>query len=266
MHRRNWNRVFVTGGTGFVGLRVVLALLEAGAEVTLLVHPDQEDKLGALRQHVHLVTGDVWNLPSLRGRSRGHGVVVHLVGSLRAEPARGLTYQQINLVSARNVISMAVSDGVPHFVLLSAASKPPGVPAEYLRSKREAEDYLRNSGLRWTIVRAPLLFDRGQPGGAFFSALSWIGGLPVLRVLIGRRAPLPVDIVAGAIAQAALHPDRVRDRRLYAGDLRRLGRLHRAQPQREERSPRISWTQDDDWAEENIPFGWLPDTSARRKE
>jgi NADH dehydrogenase len=266
MHRRNWNRVFVTGGTGFVGLRVVLALLEAGAEVTMLVHPDQEDKLGALRQHVHVITGDVWNLPSLRGRSRGHGVVVHLVGSLRAEPARGLTYQQINLVSARNAISMAVSDGVPHFVLLSAAGKPPGVSAEYLRSKREAEDYLRSSGLRWTIVRAPLVFDRGQPGGTFFSALSWIGGLPVLRVLIGRRAPLPVDIVAAAIAHAALHPELVRDRRLYAGDLRRLGRAYRHQTNHQERATQVLGTQEGGWAEEDVPFGWLPETPPRRKE
>lgn len=265
MHRRNWNRVFVTGGTGFIGLRVVLALIEAGAEVTMLVQPDQEDKLGALRSHVRLMTGDVWNLPSLRGRARGHGVVVHLVGSLRAEPARGLTYHQINLVSARNVISMAVSDGVAHFVLLSAASKPPGVPADYLRSKREAEDYLRTSGLRWTIVRAPLVFDREQAGGSFFSALSWVGGLPVLRLLIGRRAPLPVDIVARAIAQAALHPEQVRDRRLYAADLRRLGRVRRDVLERPER-PRISWAQQDSAPDEDVPFGWLPEMSPRERD
>ncbi|MGQ9850328.1 MAG: NAD-dependent epimerase/dehydratase family protein [Aggregatilineaceae bacterium] len=263
MHGRNWNRVFITGGTGFIGLRVVLTLLEAGAEVTMLVQPDQEEKLDTLRPHVRLVTGDVWNLPSLRGRSRGHGVVVHLVGSLHAEPARGLTYHQINLVSARNAISMAVSDGVPHFILLSAASKPPGVSAEYLRSKREAEDYLRTSGLRWTIIRAPLVFDRGQPGGAFFSALSWIGGLPVLRLLIGRRAPLPVDIVARAIARAALQPDQVRNRRLYASDLRRLGRANR--PGRPEALSPSLWAKEDGWAEEEVPFGWLPETPPKKQ-
>ena len=155
MHRRNWNKVFVTGGTGFIGLHTVSALVEAGAEVTVLVRPDHEEKLGALRRHVHTVPGDVWNSASLKRRSRGHGVVVHLVGSIRAQPQHGLTFHQLNLVSARNAISMAVSDGVPYFVLLSAAAKPLGVPVEYLRSKREAEEYLRDSGLRWTIVRAP---------------------------------------------------------------------------------------------------------------
>ena len=152
MARRNWNRIFVTGGTSFLGLRVVAALIEQGADVTVLVRPENEDKLGALRRHVRLVSGNVWDRASLKGRSRGHGAVVHLVGSIHAQPERGLTFQQLNLVSARNAISMAVSDGVPYFVLLSAVAKPLGVSSEYIYSKREAEDYLRGSGLTWAIV------------------------------------------------------------------------------------------------------------------
>ena len=174
MARRNWNEIFVTGGTSFIGLRVVSALVQAGANVTVLVRAENEEKLGALRRHVRLVLGDVWNSPSLKGRSRGCGAVIHMVGSLRAQPERGLTYQQLNLASARNVVSMAISDGVPYFVLLSAISNPLGISAEYLRSKREAEEYLRNSGLRWAVIRAPILFDRSQRGGAFFAMLSQV--------------------------------------------------------------------------------------------
>src|SRR5258708_3645410 len=71
-------RVFVTGGTGFLGYRVVRALLEQGADVTVLVKPGSEDKLGVLRGRVQYVEGDPWNPASLRGRSRGHAAVVHL--------------------------------------------------------------------------------------------------------------------------------------------------------------------------------------------
>jgi NADH dehydrogenase len=263
MPRRNWNKVFVTGATGFVGLRVVSALVEAGADVTVLVQPDQQEKLGALRRHVRMVAGDVWSPASLKGRSRGHGVVIHLVGSMRAQPERGLTFHQLNLVSARHVIGMAVSDGVPYFVLLSVASRPPGVSVEYLRSKREAEEYLRNSGLRWAIVRAPVLFDRVQYGGRFFAFLSWIGSLPLLRVFFGRRAPLPVDIVARGLAQAALQPDMPRDQLLYAGDMRRLGRAQNGDRRRlpalrrAQRQPRLTDRLLDD-EDDAAPFGWLP--------
>lgn len=260
MARRNWNKVLITGGTSFIGLRVVASLVEAGADVTVLVREDAEEKLGPLRRHVRLMDADVWTVASLKGRSRGHGVVVHLVGSIRAQPERGLTFQQLNLVSARNVISMAVSDGVPYFVLLSAVSKPPGVPAEYLRSKREAEDYLRGSGLTWAIARAPLSFDRRQAGGAFFATLSRIGALPFLRVFFGRRAPLPVDIVARGLAQVALVPDFPRNQLLYAGDLRRLARPPKQKRSRRERRPRRRTQGEglDAVLDDEAPFGWLP--------
>jgi uncharacterized protein YbjT (DUF2867 family) len=262
MPRRNWNKVFVTGGTSFIGLRVITALVNAGADVTVLVTPDNEEKLGALRRHVRMVGGDVWTIASLKGRSRGQGVVIHLVGSLHAQPERGLTYHQLNLVSARNAISMAVSDGVPYFILLSTAANPPGASGEYLRSKREAEDYLRNSGLRYAVVRAPVLFDREQPGGAFFAFLSRIGALPFLRVFFGRRAPLPVDIAAQGISRAALQIDLPRSHVLYAGDLRRYGRL----AMKEKRQPkpvkvpgfRPHADLSDDWPDDETPFGWLP--------
>jgi uncharacterized protein YbjT (DUF2867 family) len=226
----------------------------------VLVKPENEDKLGPLRRHVRLVQGDVWNSASLKGRARGHGVVIHLVGSVHAQPERGLTFQQLNLVSARNVISMAVGDGVPYFVLLSAVSSPPGVSAEYLRSKREAEEYLQNSGLRWAIIRAPVLFDRFQRGGRFFSVLSRIGSLPLLRVFSGRRAPLPVDMAARGIADVALQPDLPRDRKFYAGGLRRSGRSKKDRRWPRFRLPKVKrqHTPSAHHQEDETPFGWLP--------
>jgi NADH dehydrogenase len=209
-----------------------------------------------------MVSGDVWNSASLKGRSRGHGVVIHLVGSIRAQPERGLTFHQLNLVSARNAIGMAVSDGVPYFVLLSAVSRPAGVSSEYLRSKREAEEYLRNSGLRWAIIRAPMLFAREQRGGRFFATLSWLGSLPFVRVLVGRRTPQPVDLMARGIAQAALQADLPRDQMLYAGQLRRLGRPpkeRRARLRPHARGPRDS--ESNALPEDEVPFGWLPPAS-----
>lgn len=258
MPRRNWNKVFVTGGTGFIGRHVVAMLVEAGADVTVLVEPEHEDQLGTLRRHIHMVSGDVWNSASLKGRSRNHGVVMHLVGSVHAQPEKGLTFQQLNLVSARNVISMAVSDGVPYFVLLSAASRLPGISPDYLHSKRDAEQYLRNSGLQWAIVRAPVVFDREQGGGTFFSLLSWVGSLPFLRIFWGRRTPLPVDIAARGLARIALQEDLPRQSMIYAGQLRRLGRVKTHRRVRGIRLPLRRRANLSDLGGEDVPFGWLP--------
>src|SRR4051794_35643742 len=101
-------RIFVAGGTGFLGYRVVRALLEQSAEVTVLIKAGSEEKLGALKGRVQVVQGDPWDPASLRGRSRGHAAVVHLVGGLKPNPARGLTFRHLNYISARNVAQMAV--------------------------------------------------------------------------------------------------------------------------------------------------------------
>jgi uncharacterized protein YbjT (DUF2867 family) len=262
--KQDIRRVFVTGATGFLGFRVVAALLEAEMQVTVLINPEQEDKLASLAQHVEIIYGDIWNRGSLKGLSRGHQAVVHLVGSVHADPTRGLTYQQINLVSARNAIGMAVSDGVGNFVLLSVAALPAMLPAEYIRSKREAEVYLQNSGLHGLIVRAPLLY-KPRLGNPVLPFLSAMGVIPPLRWIIGKYMPLGVDAAARGIVAALQNIKAYESSILYANDLRHLA--HQNAPHvplliRPASQARPQKNNQGDLDE--IPFGWLPTSTPRR--
>ncbi len=254
----NAKRVFVTGGTGFLGYHVVRALLEQEAEVTVLIRPESEEKLGTLHARVHRVHGDVWNPGSLRGRARGHSVVVHLVGGTKPDPARGLTFRYLNSVSARNVAQMAVSDGVPHMILLSASAAPLGVSGGYLDSKREAEQYLKRTGLIWTIVRAPALYAPDQRRNPIYRLISLISYIPVLGLLLAAHRAMPVDTAARGIASLALSADTIHDRLVQPRQLRRLGRAleKRVIPAAVPALP-TSEDEDDDSLGEP-PFGWLP--------
>lgn len=248
-------RVFVAGGTGFLGFRVVRALLEQNAEVTVLVRPDGDEKLGNLRDRVQQVTGDVWNPASLRGRSRGHNVVLHLVGSTKPDPPRGLTFRYLNTLSARNVAQMAVSDGVPHMILLSASASPLGVSGSYLESKRDAEDYLKKTGLTWTIIRAPTLYAPGQQRNPAYLTISILSYLPLLSSLLAAHRPMAVDVAARGIASLAVSSDTIHDRLIQPRQLRRLGRALERQTVQE---PPLSYRDDDDSHLDEPPFGWLP--------
>ena len=221
-------RVLVTGGGTFLGDSIAAALLAEGVEVTLLVRPGAEDKLGSLADRAHWYSANVWDSASLKGRARSHSAVIHTVGSLSADPAQGLTFQYLNFVSARNVANMCVSSGVPHMVLLSSV-RAPWINGQYIAAKREAEAYIPRVGLRATIIRAPISYVRGMRRRPSTGMMSLLGTIPPLSWLwFGRVAPLPVDV------------RRARGRADHAGGTHAKRRLLRARSAQAQYQPRTA--------------------------
>ncbi|MBX3061641.1 MAG: NAD(P)H-binding protein [Anaerolineae bacterium] len=251
-------RVIVIGATGFLGFRVVRALLDENAIVTAVVQPGTGDQLNVLANRAHIIEADVWNPASLKGRARNHAVLIHLIGGVKPDPGRGLTFRHLNFVSARNTMQMAVSDGVPHYMLLSAATAPIGISREYLESKREAESYLRKTGLSWTILRAPALYVPGGQRNPLYALLSAASRIPLVGLFFVGAAPLAVDTAARGIANLALTASNNDNRLIQPAQLRRAGRLVERRLSRvSTAAPTFIKTQDD---EDEPPFGWLPPT------
>lgn len=257
------HRVLVTGGEAFLGLNIASALLAEGAEVTLLVRSGAEDRLGVLANRVQWYTADVWDAASLRGRARRHQMVIHTVGSMVADRVRGLTFHRLNVMSARNVANMCISDGVSNLILFSAAAAP-WVNGQYVRAKREAEDYLTRVGLNGTVVRAPLVYVRGQQRPLFYRLMSGLLGNPPLSWLGGSKvAPMPLDVLARGVARMALRG--ANKKIVYANDLRRLNNREELQG-RSSVLPQVmqSLQMTDDGAlpfdaiDDETPFGWTP--------
>ena len=254
-------RILVTGGGTLLGDAVAAALLAEGAEVTLMLRPGAEDRLGGLSQRVRLITADVWEPSSLKGRARGVQAVIHTVGGMTADPAHGLSFSYLNVVSARNVANMAVNSGAPRMVLLSAVSAP-WVPRGYVRAKREAEQYLERIGLRATVIRAPVVYVRGSRRRFFMRGITALGNLP-LTGWMGFRAvaPLPLDVVARGVARITLAP---RTEKLVYGarDLR----AHNTTSEMRRGLSADGRTVDDatrpasmiQIMDEDVPFGWNP--------
>jgi uncharacterized protein YbjT (DUF2867 family) len=251
-------RILVTGGGTFLGDYIAAALLAEGAEVSMLVRPGAEDKLGPLAQRVRWRTADVWNSASLHGQARGQNTVVHTVGSLRADPAQGLNHHWLNFVSARNVANMCVTDGCSHLVFLSGV-RAPWVPGPYIRAKREAEAYIGRVGLKGTIIRAPVAYVRGQPRHPFFWLMTFLGSVPpVSWFMFGKIAPLPIDILARGVARITLEPEPGK-KVYYRRDLRRRVTSSEATSPytisetslRQQPSPL-------DLLDDDTPFGWSP--------
>jgi len=109
-------KVLVTGGTGFIGPKVVHALRAQGREVRALVrHPERATQLAAWG--AELVSGDVTDPASLRAAVDGCTHVVHLVAILKGSPS---DFQRVMTQGTKDLVAAAKDARVERFVLMSA--------------------------------------------------------------------------------------------------------------------------------------------------
>lgn len=149
------------------------------------------------------VPGDVMAPEGLAPSVEGCSAIVHLVGIIREQPARGVTFGRLHTEATRNVLELARKAGVSRYVHMSALGTRAGARARYHQSKWAAEEAVRASGLDWTIFRPSIIFGRGD---AFVSVLGRvIRRSPVVPVLGDGRyrlQPIPVEQVAEGLARA----------------------------------------------------------------
>jgi uncharacterized protein YbjT (DUF2867 family) len=195
-------RVFVTGGTGFVGNEVVRQLTAAGHTVRALVRPGSEEKL-APWPGVEIQRGDTNDPPSLHGAMAGCDAVIHLVGIIREFPGKGITFQRLHVEGTRHVLAEAQRQGIRRYLHMSANGARPGTSSGYFTSKWQAEELVRASGLDWTIFQPSLIHGAGDQ---FINMLAKLVRLLPVVPVIGdgryRLAPVFVRDVAAAFTRA----------------------------------------------------------------
>lgn len=145
-------KVFLTGGGGFVGRHLISELQSRGHEVLALVR-----KAGTLRNVQELI-GDITQPEVLsRAELSNCHAVIHLVGIIREFPSRGITFENVHVQGTQNLLEVCRKAGIRRYLHMSALGASSESRAHYQRSKAEAEDLVRASGLDWTIFRPAVI-------------------------------------------------------------------------------------------------------------
>jgi NADH dehydrogenase len=161
--------IFLTGGSGFVGRAVIDALVRGDYRVRALVHDRPIEHAG-----VESVQGDLFDNVALDAGITGCEAAIHLVGIIREDPGKGITFARIHDEGARRVIDAAKRNNVGRFLHMSALGARADSASDYARTKAAAEAYLRASGLAYTIFRPSVIVG---PGGEFARMLEgWSRG------------------------------------------------------------------------------------------
>jgi uncharacterized protein YbjT (DUF2867 family) len=167
--------VLVAGGHGKVALRLLRLLAEGGHEARGLIrNPDHAADLEAVGAQP--IVADLEGDDDIGPQVRGADAVVFAAG---AGPGSGPERKRtVDLGAAVKLADAAKLQGVDRYVIVSSiGAHAPDVDSPmraYLQAKAEADDYLRSSGLDWTIVRPGSLTD--EPGTGRVTVSTELGG------------------------------------------------------------------------------------------
>lgn len=165
-------KILVTGGTGFLGKRLVNKLLDEGHDVVVYSHESYPSR------RIRFVTGDIRNKDALRKAVDGVDVVYHLAACLdESDP----NLRDINVRGTQNVAELCKEFKIKQLILMSTTSvlgepkhanetMPYNPETEYEKSKMESELIVKKCGVTYIIIRAPIIIGPNMIWAAIFEA------------------------------------------------------------------------------------------------
>jgi uncharacterized protein YbjT (DUF2867 family) len=142
--------ILIIGASGFLGREVTKLLLSKGEQVRLLVRtPSKVEDLEQAGAEV--IQGDLIDPPSLLRACQGVDRVLAAAHSLLGKGR--YKSEAVDDAGHRSLIDIAKSTGVAHFVYMSMLGVSPNHPFDFARRKYFIEEYLKASGMTYTILR-----------------------------------------------------------------------------------------------------------------
>lgn len=148
-------KLAVTGGTGFVGARLLELAICSGHEVRALTRRPREDRPG-----IEWIGGSLEDRDALSRLVGGADAVIHVAGVIKAVDAA--EFEAGNVAGTLAVLAAATAGGVRRFVHVSSLAAREPALSLYGASKAKAEELVARSGLDWVIGRPPAVYGPGD--------------------------------------------------------------------------------------------------------
>jgi uncharacterized protein YbjT (DUF2867 family) len=228
--------ICVLGGTGFIGREIVARLASGGHAVRVLTRDRTAHRDLLVLPSVRLVRADVHDLATLQREFTGCEVVINLVGILNERRAGhgDREFRRVHTELPMKVVQACKAAGVRRYLHMSGlqADSRRG-PSHYLRTKGEAEDYIRRECAtgrpEFVIFQPSVVFGpRDEFINKFASILRIVPGILPLACADAKFAPVYVGDVADAFVRCVSRRDAAgRTYQLYGPEVVTLGDIVR---------------------------------------
>jgi uncharacterized protein YbjT (DUF2867 family) len=160
--------IFVTGGTGYMGRRLVPLLASRGHKITAVARQGSR-----LPPEATPVIANPLLHSSYTDAIPPADTFVHLIGTPHPSPAKAKQFREVDLVSVQVAIEAARLAGVRHFIYLSVAQPAPMMKA-FLAVRSEGEALIRASGIPATFLRPWYVLGPGHRWPYLLLPFYWI--------------------------------------------------------------------------------------------
>jgi uncharacterized protein YbjT (DUF2867 family) len=150
--------VLVTGATGYVGGRLVPALLESGYTVRVLVRDASRLEGRSWLNRVQVSVGDVLKPETLPAAMQDVDVAYYLIHSMMDSS----DFDQRDVIAAGNFGKAAQEAGLKRLIYLGGLGEPEADLSKHLRSRQQTGEILRESGVPVTEFRAAIIVGSGS--------------------------------------------------------------------------------------------------------
>lgn len=162
--------IFISGGTGYIGQRLIALLLQRGHRVRALARSASQNNLP---QGCEVVIGNALDSSSFQYAIAPADTFVHLVGVSHPNPSKAEQFRSIDLASVQASVPAAVAAQIKHFVYVSVAQPAPVMQA-YVQVRAECEAFIRARGLNATFVRPWYVLGPGHRWPYLLKPLYWL--------------------------------------------------------------------------------------------
>jgi len=196
-------RVLMTGGTGYIGQRLIRTLCSRGHQVEAVVRASSAGKLPA---GCTPVIADALNGVSYASHLSPDHTFVQLVGVSHPSPAKAQQFVDIDERSAMEAIRVAREANVEHFVYISVAHPAPAMHA-YVAVRTRCEEAIRAAGLNATILRPWYVLGPGHHWPRLLIPMYWLAErIPSTREGARRLGLVTIDQMVSALVRAVENP------------------------------------------------------------
>lgn len=199
--------VLVIGATGFVGRAVCERLIDDGVQVRAMTrHIGQADVVLGRMRDIEIVRGDALEAGSIIRAMEGHDTIVFLATSL-TNVILDRPVDELDRQMCTNILRAANVPNPPKIIYLSWICDAERAKSAFIETQLARETAIVNSGLRYAVLRAPLVVGKW---GLFFRLLqAAVNRLPILwlpRYIATPCQPIYVRDVARYISALICDP------------------------------------------------------------